>query len=136
MVPINYLAVLIAAVVQMILGFLWYGPLLGKEWIRLSGMSEKKIEETKSKGMGKTYVMSFVSALVMSYVLAHIVYFSGASDISMGVQSGFWVWLGFVATTMTGMVLWDGKPWKLYFINSGYYLIALMVMGAILAVWQ
>ena len=53
----------------------------------------------------------------------------------MGMQAGFWVWLGFIATTMIGIVLWEIKPVKLYLLIVAYYLISLLVMGSILALW-
>lgn len=138
-VPINYLAVLVAAVSNMFLGFLWYGPLFGKQWIKLMNFDKKKMEQAKKKGMGKTYVLAFVGALVMAYVLSHALIFASAylavTGFSAGLMAGFWNWLGFVVPVMLGMVLWDGKPWKLYFINIGYYLVSLSVMGMILAVW-
>lgn len=51
------------------------------------------------------------------------------------MQAGFWAWLGFVATIMLGMTLWEGKPFRLYLLNAGYQLLNLLVMGAILAAW-
>lgn len=43
MVPVNYIAVILAAVAANVLGFIWYGPLLGKQWMKLSGMSQEKM---------------------------------------------------------------------------------------------
>ena len=56
-VPINYLAVLVAAVVSIILGMLWYGPWLGKQWIALMGMSPASLAEAKKKGLTKIYTL-------------------------------------------------------------------------------
>ena len=138
-VDINYLAVLVAAISNMVLGFLWYGPFFGKSWMKLMNLDKKKMEEAKKKGMGKTYALAFVGALVMAYVLAHAIVFASAyldvDGISAGLMAGFWNWLGFIVPVMLGMVLWDNKPWKLYFLNVGYYLVSLLVMGVILAVW-
>jgi hypothetical protein len=135
-VSVNYLAVLVATVVQMIVGGLWYSPLLfGKMWIKLSGLSQKQLEECKKKGMGKSYALMFLGALVMNYVLAHFVAYTGATTFTLGMQTGFWIWLGFLATTTMGMVLWDNKPWSLYVLNNGYHLIVLLLTGGLLAVW-
>lgn len=134
-VSINYLAVLAAAVASMIVGFLWYGPLFGKMWIKLMNFDKKKMEEAKKKGMGKAYALTFLTSLIMSYVLAHFVDYLGAKTITDGIILGFWVWIGFLATTQIGSVLWEGKPVKLYLINAMHYLVTLAVMGAILAVW-
>ena len=136
-VPINYVAVVVAAVANMGLGFLWYGPLFGKTWIKMMGWSEKDMEAAKAKGMGKSYALMTLGSLLMAYVLAHAYIFASTymkvSGISAGLSVGFWNWLGFVAPVTIGTVLWDGKPWKLWFLNSGYYLVALLLMGSILS---
>jgi len=139
MVPINYLAVVGAAVVAMVLGFLWYGPLFGKKWIESSGLSTEKLNEMKARGMGTTYALMVVSTLIMSYVLSHVLVFASTymnvSGISAGLSTGFWNWLGFVAPVSLGAVLWDGKSWTYWFITAGYYLVSLLLMGVILALW-
>lgn len=47
-------------------------------------------------------------------------------------MAGFWNWLGFIAPVTLGVVLWEGKPWKLWVLHNAYYLLALLVMGVIL----
>ncbi len=135
-VTLNYLAILAGAVANMVLGALWYGPLFGKQWMALTGMTGEKLAAAKAKGMTKEYALGFVGALAMSYVLAHVVDYTGATTATLGAQAGFWSWLGFIAPVMMSVVLWEGKPWKLWGLNSGYYLISLVIMGAILATWQ
>ena len=134
-VSINYWAVLAAAVASHILGFLWYGPLFGKQWMKLMGFSEKQMKGKSQKGMGKTYTIMTVSALVTSYILAHFVDYVQALTVMEAITLGFWVWLGFLATTQIGSVLWEQKPAKLYFINTAYSLVNLCVMSVILTVW-
>lgn len=135
-VTINYLAVITAAVLGgIVMGFIWYGPLFGKQWMRLMGIDQKKMEEMK-KGMSKTYGISFVASLIMAYVLAHFVAYTQATTMSQGLQVGFWAWLGFVATTMLASVLYGKKSWQLYKLDAGYQLASLLVMGVILAVWK
>lgn len=138
-VPINYLAVLVAAIAGMAVGLVWYGPLFGKTWIALSGMTPDKIEAAKKKGMGPTYALAFLGTLVMSYVLAHSLFFASeylaVFGTSAGLMTGFWNWLGFIAPVTLGMVLWGGKSWKLWALDNGHYLVALCVMGVILANW-
>mgnify|MGYP001580390221 CR=1 FL=1 len=134
-VSINYLAVVAAAVASMVIGFLWYGPLFGKQWMALMKFDAKKMKEAQKKGMGKIYALAFLTSLIMSYVLAHFVDYVEAKTIADGIVLGFWVWIGFLATTQIGSVLWEGKPVKLYLINTLHYLVALAVMSAILAVW-
>ena len=137
--PVNLLAVLVAALASMVLGFLWYGPLFGKPWMALMGFSKDSMDKAKAKGMTMNYVLMAVGSLVMAYVLSHVTSFAMAymqvSGYMAGLSSGFWTWLGFIAPVVMGAQLWEGKPWKLYPITAGYYLVSLMIMGAILASW-
>lgn len=135
-VDINYLAVLVAGIASMALGAFWYSPLaFGKMWMALSGLTEASMNEAKKKGMTKLYTLAFIGSLVMSYVLAHFVDYAGATTVQEGLQTGFWVWLGFMATKALGTVLWENKPVKLYVLNTAYDLVSLLIMASILAVW-
>ena len=139
-IPINYLAVLAAAVSSMVIGFLWYGPLFGKQWMAWSGMSAADKDKASSSGMGKSYALMLVGSLVMAFVLAHALVFASAyldaAGVSAGLAAGFWNWLGFIAPVTLGSVLWDNKPWKLWVLNNAYQLVTLCVMGVILALWK
>lgn len=135
-VSINNLAVLVAAIVGVGIGFLWYSQMLfGKAWTQMTGFDKKKIGKAKQKGMGKNFALAFLSTLIMSYILAHFIDYVEAKNAIDGVVLGIWIWIGFFATTQLGIVLWEGKPVKLYLINTLHYLATLAVMGAILAVW-
>jgi hypothetical protein len=59
--------------------------------------------------------------------------YQNISGIEAGLSAGFWNWLGFVAPVTLGKVLWEGKPWKLWFLDSGNYLLTLLGMGVILS---
>jgi hypothetical protein len=138
-VPINYLAVLVAAIANMILGSLWFGPFFGKAWMRAGDWTEEKMTEAKKKGMTMSYALMGLGSLVMACTLAHVLvltntYF-GTSGVSLGVSVGFLSWIGFVAPVTMGVVLWENKSWTYWAITYGYYLVALVLMGAILAVW-
>ena len=132
---INVSAVIVAAFAQFMIGGLWYGPLLGRQWSRLSGVSPESMKPSP----GALAAMVGCS-LVMAYVLAHVLVFATAymkvSGIGAGLSSGFWMWLGFAAPITLGPVLYEGKPLQLWLINAGYYLVSLLAMGAILAAWR
>ncbi|MEK6839528.1 MAG: DUF1761 domain-containing protein [Nanoarchaeota archaeon] len=134
---INLLAVLVAAIATIIIGSLWYSPLLfGKIWMRLNGTTQKQMQEAKKKSMGMLYFIAFITSLVTAYVLAHFMTYVEVTTLSGALQFGFWVWLGFFATTQLGMVLWDNKPFKLYLLNTLHYLVSLLVMSMILGLWR
>jgi len=138
---INFWAVILCVVIAMVLGGLWYGPWFGKPWMHMMGITRESMSDpAKKKKVWKSYVLMAVAAFIMTLVLARSVLYGEAythtSGLMLGLASGFWAWLGFVATTTVGMVLWEGKPWKLWAIVAGYYLVLLLISGAILSVWH
>ncbi len=139
MVPVNYWAVVSAAVASMVLGFVWYGPLFGKLWMKLSGMNPEQMSSAKAKGMGKNYAITFVGTLLMSFVFSHALVFASAymnvSGVQAGLSTGFWNWLGFVVPVSLGSVLWENKSWKYWGLGAAYHLAMLLLMGVILAMW-
>lgn len=141
-VVVNYLAVVVAAIANMALGFVWFGPLFGKQWVAMMGWTPQQIEEGKEKMKKegwKTYGLAFIGSLVMAYVLSHTITFASwymeVEGIQAGLTSGFWNWLGFIAPVTLGAVLWEGKSWKLWLLMNSYYLLALLIMGSILVSW-
>jgi hypothetical protein len=135
---INPWAVLASAIAAMVIGFLWYSPILfANPWMRLMGFDpndKAKIAEMQ-KGAGKMYGLAFVASLVSALVLAKIIAISYVITIPYGMKVGFAVWLGFVTTVQLTGALFGKQPAKLYLINTGYQLVCYLVMGAILAQW-
>src|SRR4051812_14211671 len=96
MVPINYWAVILASIISIVLGFIWYGPLFGKKWATLSGVS---MDAMKMKA--SSMIIMVIGSLLMAYVLDHALIFASAylktSGTSAGLMVGFLNWLGFIA---------------------------------------
>ncbi len=131
-VTLNWVAMLVALIASMVIGYIWYSkPVFGKTWMNLIG----KTEEDLKKGAGKAMGIMIVCAIITVYVLSHIVDYATATTWLEGVQTGFWVWLGFVATVLVMNAGYEGRPMKLPAINAGYQLVNLVVAGAILAAW-
>jgi hypothetical protein len=134
-VQVNYLAILACGVVFMIVGALWYSPLLfGKPWMRAMGKTEEELKALQ-KGVWKSYIVSLLGAFVMAFVLAHVIRYAEADTAIEGAQTGLWMWIGFVITSSLGGILFEGRPKGLYFLYNGYQLVSLVLMGIILAVW-
>lgn len=137
--PTNILAVLASAVFAVVLGGLWYGPVFGKMWMNLTGMTPEKM---KAMPLSAPVAMlgGFITAFLMAYVLAHGIIFGNAfthmSGIEGGMTGAFWYWLGFAVPLTGGAFLWEGKSFKLWVLNAGYYLVSLLGMGAILGAWS
>ncbi len=131
-VDINYLAVLVCAVISMVTGSMWYGPLFGKAWMKETGMTEESVKDFNPVKMyGIAFVAHFVIALVMGYVISLI----GAEGVIGGIRVALTAWVGFVAATMLINGLFQGKSTKLFIIDSGYHLVNMLIFGIILVLW-
>ncbi len=135
-ITVNYVAVLLAAVASMALGFLWYSSVvLGKPWMKLKGYTQESLKSEQKK-MGKLYGLSFVVALITAYVLSHVMALStnfyGYDPVTTGVTSAFWMWLGFVLPVQVTATIFGDKKWQLLGIDTGYQLVSLLAMGVVL----
>jgi hypothetical protein len=136
---LNWLAILVAAVATMILGFLWYSPFLfGKAWAREMGydLSDKAKMDEMRKSAGPAYAGSFVAGLLSAFTLALILQGLRAESLHFGLTAGFHIWLGFVATVQFTGALFAKQSMKLFAINTVYQLVCYLVMGAIFVLWK
>ncbi len=130
---VNYLAVLVAAALSMAIGFVWYGkPLFANAWMKEAGLKEKDI----AKGPGIGYALTMAGALVEAYVLAHFIDYALANTLMEGLITGLWIWIGFIAYALGVNYIFAQRSFKLWKIDSGYFLTLLLAQGALLAVWQ
>lgn len=135
MVELNYVAIIVAALANMAIGWLWYSPLLfGKAWIKMVGFSKKDVRKMKKRA-GPAMVGGLITSFIVAYILAHFIAVMGASTMELAAQLAFWLWVGFIATVQFGMVLWENKPLKLWLLNASYWLVSMLVMAVILAKW-
>ena len=136
---INYLAVLVASILSMVLGALWYGPLFGKKWMEIIGA--KPMTEADQKKMQKQamplYLIQFLLTLFQVYVLAQ--YIAGWTDAS-GIENSLWIWAAFVMPTVAGACMWnnDSKEiaWSRFLIQGGYQLVLFVIFGLVLGMWK
>lgn len=137
MYDINLWAVLVASLLPMVIGALWYGPLFGKRWMDLVGKTEEELRAAFNPA--KSYGVTWVFALLTAFVLAHVIgawYDAyGAEGWLAGIQSGFWVWLGFVLTISWQRVAFEDVKTSLWGLNALYNLVTLMAQGAVIAAW-
>ena len=133
-VPVNYIAVLLCGIANMILGYLWYGPFFGKQWEKLVGLTADKKAKAK-KTMQQTYGLMFVMSLLMAYVLFHFIWYAapGSLTLFIAIKIAVWLWIGFIGTVSLSKYLFspDRKSIKLFYIESGYYLVGLIIMSII-----
>ena len=134
-VAINYTSVLVAAIASFVVGWLWYGPLFGKQWMTMMGYTKESMKTMKMKP-GRAMTLGFISMLVMAFVVANFAALWGAVGAGGALTLTFWIWLGFIATVLLGSVLWEDRAPKLYFFNIAYHFVALFVMTLVIVLWK
>jgi len=131
-VPFNIWAVMVAALSTFLIGGLWYSPaLFGKAWMRENGFTE---ESMKGANMTKIFGLAFLLGIVAAINLA--MFMGPENDPVMGAMWGFLAGFGWVATFVGTHYLFERRSLKLFLINAGYSIVALTVMGVILAAWK
>ena len=133
---INFLAVLVSALVAFGLGALWYSPLLfGKTWQGELGFTDEYLQEGN---MAKIFGSSFALMLVMALGMALFLQAHNMGDIGWmeGLQHGLYVGVLFVGTSMGINMLYQRKTFRLWLIDAVYQIGFLGIMGAILGAWQ
>ena len=128
---VNYLAVLVCALVATGLGTLWYSPFLfGKLWLQETEQSEEELKRRNSSV--RIYGLTFLGHLAMAYVLARVMSYTNATTVTESMRLAFLCWTGFTASTMLINAVYEKKSIRLVAVDGGYHLIVLLVFGVIL----
>ena len=88
--------------------------------------------ESKQSGLILGMVASFIGDVVLSFILAHIIFWANATGFANGCVLGVLVWIGFIAAPNLPQGIYERRPFKLFAINSGYWLVGLFIVGACL----
>jgi len=134
---INYIAVLVAAILYFVLGALWYSPVLfSKPWMESIGMTQEDMEGTSPLIYLAPIILYLIAALVVAFLIKAI----GITSIFGGLLLGFLGWLGFMIPGVGSSSVFQAQnfaqPMKLFQITIGYHLLGFLILGALLALWQ
>jgi hypothetical protein len=125
----NWIAIVVAGVVSMALGALWFSPLMFvKPWTAM------RVDKAPMSGSASPmlYVITAVGTLVTAITLDWLIGLAGAKSLAGGAIIGLYAGLGFVAPAILSDNLFNERPFKLYLIVAGFPVVALLVMGAII----
>lgn len=143
---ISIIAVILGAISAMVVGMLWYGPLMGKEWMKLTG---KTAADTQAKPMD--YIPNVITALVSAFVMNHIISWFVASSAlyaiagQEGILTGEWnvfiaaifaaivSWAAFTLPAYVNEMVWEGRRRKLMALNAAHQLVTFLVMALVIA---
>ena len=161
----NFYIFFLAALVPMIIGFVWYGPLFGKAWMNQMGFTEESLKGTNMlKTLLICYVLSFLIAFALMPMVIHQmgVYSTLAGEPGFSEQTGeaYSYFENFIATysdrfrtfkhgafhgllygfflilPVIGIIaVFEKKSFKYVAINAGYWIVTLAIMGGIICQW-
>lgn len=132
---LNWYAVGVAALIYMSIGMVWYGPLFGKYWMKLLGLTPESMRTMPLSPL-QAIVGGSVAAVCMAAVLSYASLYFAAVTVVHALILAFWMWFGFVVPTQAGSYLWEGKPFMLLVLNASFYLVTLSIMSVILVLWR
>jgi hypothetical protein len=127
---INYIAVVFAAAATFGFGFVYYMA-LGKYWMTAAGRTKAEIEGSKSP---LPFIIAAIAQLVIAFMLAGVMGHLGhnAVNVTHGLITGLFLWVGFVITTMAVNHAFQGAKPMLTVIDGGHWLGVLLLQGLML----
>jgi hypothetical protein len=108
---LNYLAIILATVVDFVIGAIWYGPIFGKLWGKIHGFDKlpKETQQKLMQQMGPFYALQALVTLITVFVLA--LFISYLPLWNAYAMAGFF-WIGFVVPTQFSAVIFGGTEGK------------------------
>jgi hypothetical protein len=133
-VRLNYFAILVAAIANFLLEAGWY-TLFMQGWLNGIGRS---MEWLTSQGVNPAfqYGTALVSAAVMATAISCVTQLTGPQTALRGIKVGALLWLGFELTSFSTEYVFEVRPWSLLGINAGFWLVGMVIMGAIVGAWK
>lgn len=131
---LNPWPVLVSGVILWVLGAVWYSPpLFAKPWMAALGITP---DPANKKGLVPGMIASLLGDFILALALDHVIHWAHADSLHWGAFIGFIVWLGFFAAPNLPQGIYERRPFKLFAINNGYWLVGLIGIGILLALWR
>ena len=125
-IQVNYLAVVVAAVVGFFLSWGWYAA-FGPVWMKALGQTKENLTPKPLP-----FILAAIAYLLMAWMLAGLLGHLANVTVKGGLLAAFFVWAGFVLTTVLVNQTFRGTSPAVILIDLGNWLAVLLVMGAII----
>lgn len=130
---VNYLAVIVAAVIAIVIGFAWYSPrVFGTRWLSYLGTTQAQLGNPGPSGMAVGVIASLVNAWVLALLSVNL----GGKTLTDGIMLGVLAWLGFMATITAAEISFEKRPWGLWLLNNAHNVIVQVVMSVVVTLWR
>jgi hypothetical protein len=136
---LNWPAIFVAALAAFFIGFMWHGPVFGKQWMKLMKITAADMKKGQKEMQGKMHyymISSYIQQVVIATVMAILTRALSVSDATSAILLAFILWLGFIASVLLNGVLWEKRSISLYLFNIVYHLVSLIVIALIVGLWS
>ncbi len=128
----HVLGILACIIVAYVIGFMWHGPLFGKQWMAYSKITPPKKDEMKFSMMAPGLIASFFHQLILCTVMGRTFQLVALTNVWQALLIAFILWLAFTGLAIANSYAWEGKKFGHWALSSGYYLVTMFVSAAIL----
>lgn len=131
-VQTHVLGILLAILATYVIGFLWHGPIFGKQWMAYNKLTPPKKGEMKFSmmlpGLGANFLMVFVQSAVLGRAFQLV----SLANVGQAMIIAVLLWLPFTALAFANSYAWEGKKFGHFCLDAGYYLLSILTVAAIL----
>jgi hypothetical protein len=131
----NYWAILVAAIACFLFEAAWYS-IFTKSWLEGIGRTREWLMSAPGFHPALQFGTALVAAAVTAAAISRVTQYTGQQTAVRGIKVAAMLWVGFVLTTWSTEYVFEVRPLSLYAINEGFWLLGMMLMGAIVGGWK
>jgi hypothetical protein len=135
MLKLNWTAIFVSAFVSVLLEAVWFSVFM-IPWLAGLGITRDWLLDIASVAPAAQYGTALLCSIVAATVISLLTQMTGPQTARRGIFIAILVWVGFVATTWAREYVFEIRSFQIYFINTGYFLLDLILMGAITGGWK
>jgi hypothetical protein len=134
-IRLNWVAILVAAIAAFIFEALWFSVFMN-EWLAGIGRTREWLMSSAAVTPAVQYATAIICSIITAAILSICIQVSGEQTVRRGVLCAAVLWFGFIATSWAKAYIFEVRTLQIYAIYTGYYLIELVLMGAIVGAWK
>ncbi|WP_260738801.1 DUF1761 domain-containing protein [Tunturiibacter lichenicola] len=136
-IKLNWLAILVAAIVSFLFEAIWFTVFM-KQWLDGIGRTMEWLQgaTTTTISPGVQYATALLCSIIAATILSIAIQATGEQTVRRGVICAILIWIGFIATSWAKEYIFEVRTLEIFAINTGYFLIDLMLIGAIVGGWK
>ena len=132
---LNWIAIVVAALVSVLLEAVWFSIFM-IPWLAGLGITRDWLLDVAAIAPATQYGIALLCSFVAATILSLLTHMTGPQTARRGILIALLVWTGFVATNWASEYAFEVRSFQIYFINTGYFLLDLILMGAITGGWK